>query len=591
MLITDYPIFHKQGSFTSSRFMLDDNYNIVGCNPEGKEMLGGNVNMAFNELGHDETQKGILAAFFTELDEKGNSRCLCILSDRENRPRLTDLRGTKETEGGYEIFMWDVPDLEDDYSYIRNNMWKYRTMISLTSRIFYDYDLDTQMISCYRYAAKKSIRVFYDSFEEFTRCLYRYGEESERNKTAMDQLIDQLKSGASSVDITVRSGIFHNSHEVETLEFRASYDDMYGHHMMYGLVNVLSESKEELPYYLTRAGLDSVTGLLSKRSLIEYSEDIFRNPANCNRPHYMVLLDIDDFKSINDNYGHIVGDQVILLLSRVLSDVVREDGIVGRYGGDEFYILTNRISEEEDLRILLRSIRGSLEARAREELNIEKLTLSMGVSRYPDNGRSFNDLLQLSDKSLYIAKEKGKNRYIIYRPDMHEKINVGADRRGISSYDEQAKAINTVVRDLFVSGRSAIETAIPTLVKGFDLDNLDIYCGDELKKAYSGGKYGSNLEASIFTGNKKHMDEFDKNGLYVLNNYNNIRKSNEEMFEYLSDKRCMSLIQLALPTPEEPKYFASFTMQNRIHKWSEAEISNLTLFGTLVYEILQRDPE
>ena len=174
---------------------------------------------------------------------------------------------------------------------------------------------------------------------------------------------------------------------------------------------------------------------------------------------------------------------------------------------------------------------------------------------------------------------------------MHEKINVGADRRGISSYDEQAKAINTVVRDLFVSGRSAIETAIPTLVKGFDLDNLDIYCWDELKKAYSGGKYGSNLEASIFTGNKKHMDEFDKNGLYVLNNYNNIRKSNEEMFEYLSDKRCMSLIQLALPTPEEPKYFASFTMQNRIHKWSEAEISNLTLFGTLVYEILQRDPE
>ena len=573
----------------SFNIFLNKDYRIRDFDNDGREFVGDNVGSKLYELGAYDNCKKEIEEFLREVSDKGSARIITFIVDRNDNPHLVDIYGTirQGEELCYAIKFWDLPSLEKWCVEYRNNMLKYKGMMGLSSQIFFDYYMDNNFVSAYRYVGKKSIRLFYDSFDTFIEKIREYGEKNEHNLYLIDNLEDQLKSGKSNVDITLKSGVLNVDGKVQKLLFRARYETFSGERMMYGIINNLSGDDNELPYYLTTAGLDSATGLLSKRALIEYSDYVFSSEATKHRKHYMALLDIDDFKSINDNFGHQVGDSAISILANVLSDMIRDLGMVGRYGGDEFFILTDMVEDEESLRSLLRRIRSNVSMIAKETLGIEKMTLSIGVSAYPEHGDNYKDLLSIADKCLYIAKEKGKDRYIIYRPEMHSDIETGLVKKNISSYDEQSKSINRVIKSLFKEGESAIDESLKDIVKSFDLDSIDIFYGDMDSALYTCGKYPSGLKARDFLADSSYMDMFDLNGVYVLNLLHSLRHTHGAIFNMLDEKKCMSMIQIALPV-DDPKYFFSCNMLNRNHKWSDAEVSNLGLFGSLIYEILNK---
>lgn len=590
MLIQEEKFYQKRNTFVSSIMRLDESYAMQELEPNARELLGANTVLPFDELGYTDEDKEELGSFLEGLKIGTEHRVIVRIFDRENRPRLVDIRGEYD-EGEslpYKVTIWDLENLESDFTYFKELTWKYRVMIGLSGLTCFDYDPGEDIISFYHYVSRKSVRQFYGSFAEFKEAFINSCDTDDRNLSAAHKLLDQLEECHNSVETTVRGSFLSAEGKTRKLYIRAQYDTMNDHKRMYGVVTNLSDTEEDLPFYMTTAGLDSMTGLLNKRSLVEYTEAVLTNPATASRKHYMVILDMDDFKNINDNYGHQMGDKAITMLARTLTDVVKDEGIIGRYGGDEFYILTERTETEDDLRSLLRLIRHTAETRGNEELGIANIHLSMGVSMFPNDGSNFKDLMALADKALYIAKEKGKNRYIIYRPAMHENIIVGVDRRGLSSYDEQARVMNTAIREMFAGGKEALFENLPRIVKGFDLDSIDIFYGEDMKEHRFAGKYESGLDCHIFFDVKKYMSCFDDNGLYVLNNYNNLMRPIPQIYVYLKEKKCMSVIQLALPSAENPRFFISFNMQNRIHKWSEAEISSLGLLGTLADQLLNK---
>ena len=125
------------------------------------------------------------------------------------------------------------------------------------------------------------------------------------------------------------------------------------------------------------------------------------------------MIDIDNFKNVNDTYGHLYGDKVILKVAAIINSALNGRGIVGRFGGDEFFIFTNWITKESQLRSILTFIKQKVRAELGQGENSCDVTLSMGVCKYPDNGSDYDSLFNKADKCLYIAKNKGKNRYII----------------------------------------------------------------------------------------------------------------------------------------------------------------------------------
>ncbi len=157
--------------------------------------------------------------------------------------------------------------------------------------------------------------------------------------------------------------------------------------------------------------IDELTGVYNFRYFRERLEDEQRRAARYGTPLSLIMIDIDWFKSINDRFGHPVGNIALRQLARVIVACVRDVDIVARYGGEEFMVILPQTATEETHRIAER-MRRKVE---QTEFGPDgagrplPLTVSIGISCYPDNGRPEDDLVESVDQALYRAKGGGKN--------------------------------------------------------------------------------------------------------------------------------------------------------------------------------------
>jgi diguanylate cyclase (GGDEF)-like protein len=157
---------------------------------------------------------------------------------------------------------------------------------------------------------------------------------------------------------------------------------------------------------------DELTGVYNRRSLAELLPLEFERAKRYRQPLSILMIDLDDFKQINDQYGHGAGDQVLVVLGNVLIDNTRRNDAVIRYGGDEFLVVMPH-TDRHKARVVADKI---LEIIATTEILLtaaEKTTcsLSLGLASFPAEGiETFEDLLQEADQHLYAAKKEGKGK-------------------------------------------------------------------------------------------------------------------------------------------------------------------------------------
>lgn len=155
---------------------------------------------------------------------------------------------------------------------------------------------------------------------------------------------------------------------------------------------------------------DSLTQVYSRRYFLErFSEELRRSKKNKLSLSFL-MIDIDNFKRFNDRYGHLTGDAILRQVSKIISEAVRQIDFIGRYGGEEFSIVLSETDREQAnyaAQRIRQAIAGSAIKVYDEEL---KVTVSIGVSVFPDNALNMQDLIEMADQALYLAKETGKNR-------------------------------------------------------------------------------------------------------------------------------------------------------------------------------------
>ena len=127
--------------------------------------------------------------------------------------------------------------------------------------------------------------------------------------------------------------------------------------------------------------------------------------------HALIMLDIDNFKALNDTLGHQAGDEFLVALARELKKAFRDGDIIGRIGGDEFFIFVRDVSDRQLIDNIANRILAIVMDVARGYLQID-LSGSVGIGLYPENGIDLDDLYAKADEALYIAKNSGKNQYI-----------------------------------------------------------------------------------------------------------------------------------------------------------------------------------
>ncbi len=167
----------------------------------------------------------------------------------------------------------------------------------------------------------------------------------------------------------------------------------------------IKRQNRELEFLATR---DPLTGCMNRRSFFKIFDQQFAACQSSNTPLSAFMVDIDHFKSINDNHGHAVGDQVLKLVAETLEKSTRRDDIVCRYGGEEFSVLLPN-TNIDSAAVVAENLRQELEALVPADI---KVTASLGLSSLADNASSPQDLLEYADQCLYVAKRNGRNQVV-----------------------------------------------------------------------------------------------------------------------------------------------------------------------------------
>jgi len=178
------------------------------------------------------------------------------------------------------------------------------------------------------------------------------------------------------------------------------------HYLKSALIRSLTFLQGQVSYFKDQSTTDPLTGVTNRRTMDAMLAEWLENDL----PHALILLDLDHFKSVNDTYGHAVGDKVLQFLAQNMKAVAREGDVCCRYGGEEFVMLLPTTTAEEAAQVA-EQLRDML-AHTTSPCG-RPVTLSAGVAVYPQMADTTEKLIEAADDALYLAKQAGRNRVMV----------------------------------------------------------------------------------------------------------------------------------------------------------------------------------
>lgn len=237
------------------------------------------------------------------------------------------------------------------------------------------------------------------------------GDESIAVEAMKSGALDYLIKGKVNSN-SLRQSIFYSmekarmKHEIERqrIELEQRNEELDK------LVVQLQAAKEEL---YTQATKDALTGINNRRQIIKRLEEEFSSSRRYNYPLSISMIDLDRFKQINDTYGHLTGDIVLVRFSKLMVKELRSEDIVGRLGGDEFMVISPH-THAKDTAIGLERIRKKFsEILFKSDKGAFNTAATFGVSQLNPDYETIDDFIESADKALYKAKEQGRNKLVI----------------------------------------------------------------------------------------------------------------------------------------------------------------------------------
>ena len=226
------------------------------------------------------------------------------------------------------------------------------------------------------------------------------------------------KSGPyfKAVDLESTNGTYINEKRITEAALSDGDRLHVGHTVFKYSVRDIEELELEKKIY-QMATTDALTGLFSREYFRQQLTDTFHRSERYQRPFSLMMADIDDFKAINDTYGHPTGDLVLEGVGRIVADIVRHEDYAARYGGEEFMVLLPETSPE-NARFPAERLRKSLEGfRFQAEGKRFSVTISIGIAGFPAHASAMEELLEKVDQALYEAKRAGKNVVKLFQAD------------------------------------------------------------------------------------------------------------------------------------------------------------------------------
>ncbi len=293
-----------------------------------------------------------------------------------------------------------------------------KALAAQTGNIIFDWDFSSNTITCL--SNFKTIfgrdAVTNNSAEEALSSGMVHPDDSE----AFEQVFNSVLSGHPISEVRFRIMDSDGCYRWSCLSGLV-INDQRGHPFkaIGSLENIDAQvrSEEDLR---EKAERDILTGLYNKATTGLLIKEVLQNQCTADDLHALIIVDVDNFKTINDSFGHLFGDRVLTDLAREFRRIFRSDDIVGRIGGDEFFIFLQNVSSIAILQSKAEAICTRFRKIYTENGTSVSISASVGIAICPDHGTDFNTLYRHADEALYQVKENGKSNYATYSPHKPE---------------------------------------------------------------------------------------------------------------------------------------------------------------------------
>lgn len=322
--------------------------------------------------------------------------------------------------------------------------------------------------------------------------------------------------------------------------------------------------------------LDKLTGVLTRNSIQNYISQLMAD----DRKFCLCIFDIDNFKFINDTYGHLVGDEVLIAMSEFIVSKINDKTVIGRFGGDEFMIVFEDLQEYDEIWKACFDLHHELRFNTFSEICGVDITITMGIGRYPLDAHTMEELFLIADKALYRGKTKGRNCYIIYIPEKHAHLVLEENKEvKISSTFLLSKCLS-ILKDEKKEYSKRVKTLFKFIKTQFTLDHI---CFQNKEK----------VVCSIVDKNSKHKqfdfipheilwNEMNVMGYYTLNRHGKPEIVAPKALQVADEQRIRGQIAVKVEEKGEALGIIRCEMSQGDRIWQQAEITLLLTIAAVL---------
>lgn len=319
------------------------------------------------------------------------------------------VHGGKETVSA--VFV-DVSELKATEDKLRKEKERYRIVTELSDEVLFEYDFKKDVLTLSeRFTELYGLDYVIDSFRKDLSVHLRSIHPEDR-KSTIEQLLRTRRVGANDIQFRLKDQ--NDEYQWCRVLYRAVCDENGGPFMAIGKIANISLFKKEIEQLAYESKTDSMTGAYNKMATKEMIDAYIEK--NVDGAHMMLLIDVDDFKKVNDTYGHQCGDEVLIHVIENLRKAYVSGEIIGRVGGDEFVVFIGEVKNKEHLIEKAQELKALLHQPYRYGEKTVPVSASIGVAMYPEGGTCYEELLYNADNALYEVKATKKGNFAIYEP-------------------------------------------------------------------------------------------------------------------------------------------------------------------------------
>lgn len=485
-------------------------------------------------------------------------------------------------------------DLFEDFffNYISDKML-FNALIDLSDELFFALDIRTSLIQYYGDGRKP-----FGLGENY----YRFPDEIiqadliyPKDILTFIKLSENMKNGVyEPIDVrfVAKDGSFHY--------YKVSYQTLYNkkNEPVFSIGKAVNIQREkDLEFNST---MDLLTNCLNKITAQKYIEDILA--LECDSQHALFIIDIDDFKAINDSMGHHFGDMVLCELAKLLKKYFRQQDIIGRIGGDEFVVFVRDVVDRNALIQQAKRIAESFHTICLSHGKNHQIAGSIGIACYPADADNYESLYIAADKALYQSKANGKNGYTFYEKTFADE-NIGnhtvlenANRLASVSFD--APIISSLFNLLYETTdmNATVNTVLQILGNEMQVDRCYIFETKDFGETYDNTYEWcadknlamidqlQGLPSSLL----QHFFTMASRDGVIYNSDLSLIKDRES-YSLMNDQGITAFLQIQIAEKGFAKLVLGVDVCSGPRKWSPREVNSMLHAARLIATFLKQD--